>query len=251
MRLSEVFNNLNIKFNNDIEITGISIDSRNIKEGNLFVAINGFDMDGHKFINNAIENGAKAILIDEDRLDEFKDLDIEVATTPNTREVISLVSCNYYRNPSKDFKLIGITGTKGKTTTTFMIKRILEEAGHKVGLVGTVANYIGKEKLEDADRTTPEPTKLQELFRMMADAKCDYVIMEVSSQSLKLGRVNGSHFDTSLFTNLSEDHISEKEHPTMEDYFLSKSKLFDMVNVGFANIDDPKSKRLIELKKNC
>ncbi len=251
MRLSEIFNNLNIKFNNDIEITGISIDSRNIKEGNLFVAINGFDMDGHKFINNAIENGAKAVLIDEDRLDEFKDLDIEVATTLNTREVISLVSCNFYRNPSNEFKLIGITGTKGKTTTTFMIKRILEEAGHKVGLVGTVANYIGKEKLEDADRTTPEPTKLQELFRMMADAKCDYVIMEVSSQSLKLGRVNGSYFDTSLFTNLSEDHISEKEHPTMEDYFLSKSKLFDMVNNGFVNIDDVKGKELISLKPNC
>ena len=251
MRLENVFDNLNVKFNNNIEINGISIDSRTVKEGYLFIAINGFDMDGHNFINSAIENGATAILIDEDRLDEFKDLNVEIITTPNTRELVSLVSCNFYNNPSREFKLIGITGTKGKTTTTFMVKRILEEAGYKVGLVGTVANYIGKEKLEDADRTTPEPTKLQELFRMMADAKCDYVIMEVSSQSLKLGRVNGSCFDVGLFTNLSEDHISEKEHPTMEDYFLSKSKLFDKVKNGFTNVDDIKGKELISLKPNC
>ena len=251
MELSNILNGVNAKYKNDINITGISIDSREIKDGNMFIAINGFEMDGHKFIESAINNGAKAVLIDEERLDEFKDVNAEVITVANTRDVVPFVACNFYNHPSKEFKLIGVTGTKGKTTTTFMIKQILEESGYKVGLVGTVANYIGKEKLEDADRTTPEPIKLQELFRKMADAKCDYVVIEVSSQSLKIGRVDGTKFDTGLFTNLSEDHISPNEHPTMEDYFLSKAKLFDMVKTGFVNIDDPKGEELIVLKPNC
>ena len=181
MELSNILKGINAKYNEDINITGISIDSREIKEGNMFIAINGFEMDGHKFISSAIDNGAKAILIDEDRYDEFKDVNAEVVTVSNTRDVVPFVACNFYNHPSKEFKLIGVTGTKGKTTTTFMIKKILEEAGNKVGLVGTVANYIGLEKLEDADRTTPEPIKLQELFRKMADAGCDYVVIEVSS----------------------------------------------------------------------
>lgn len=251
MELSNILRGINAKYQEDINITGVSIDSREIKEGNMFIAINGFEMDGHKFIGSAIENGAKAILIDEERLDEYKDVNAEVITVSNTRDVVPFIACNFYNHPSKEFKLIGVTGTKGKTTTTFMIKQILEEAGHKVGLVGTVANYIGKEKLEDADRTTPEPIKLQELFRKMADAKCDYVVIEVSSQSLKIGRVDGSSFDVGLFTNLSEDHISPNEHPTMEDYFLSKAKLFDMVKTGFVNIDDPKGEELIVLKPDC
>ena len=251
MKLSKIFEGINSKYNNDIEISGITIDSRKVKDDYLFIAINGFEMDGHKFIDSAVNNGAKAVLIDEERINEFKDVDAEIITVRNTRDVVPFVACNFYNNPSKEFKLIGVTGTKGKTTTTFMIKKILEEAGFKGGLVGTVANYIGLEKLEDADRTTPEPIKLQELFRKMADAKCDYVVIEVSSQSLKLGRVDGSKFDTGLFTNLSEDHISPNEHPTMEDYFLSKAKLFDMVNTGFVNIDDQKSEELILLKPNC
>ena len=250
MELSNILNGI-ASVKNDINIEGVSIDSREIKEGYMFIAINGFETDGHKYINSAIEHGAKAVLIDSERFNEFKDLDIEVITVPNTREVVAKVACNYYRNPSNEFKLIGVTGTKGKTTTTFMIKKILEEAGHKVGLVGTVANYIGLEKLEDADRTTPEPIKLQELFRKMADAGCDYVVIEVSSQSLKIGRVDGCNFDVGLFTNLSEDHISPNEHPTMEDYFLSKAKLFDMTKNAFVNIDDPKGEELIVLKPNC
>ena len=251
MELSNILNGINAKYNEDININGISIDSRTIKDGDMFIAINGFEMDGHKFIDSAIKNGAKAVLIDEERYEEYKDVDANIITVSNTRDVVPFVACNFYNHPSNEFKLIGVTGTKGKTTTTFMIKQILEEAGNKVGLVGTVANYIGKEKLEDADRTTPEPIKLQELFRKMADAKCDYVVIEVSSQSLKIGRVDGSKFDTGLFTNLSEDHISPNEHPTMEDYFLSKAKLFDMVKTGFVNIDDPKGEELIVLKPGC
>ena len=251
MNLSNIFKNIDVNFKNDINVNGISIDSRTIKPGDMFIAINGFETDGHKFIDKAIENGAKAVLIDKERKDEFKNLDVEIITVESTRDVVPFIACNFYNHPSSEFKLIGVTGTKGKTTTTFMIKKILEEAGNKVGLVGTVANYIGLEKLEDADRTTPEPIKLQELFRKMADAKCDYVVIEVSSQSLKLGRVDGSTFDTAIFTNLSEDHISPNEHPTMEDYFLSKAKLFDMVKTGFVNIDDEKGEELILLKPNC
>ena len=251
MKLSKVLENINAKYNEDIDISGISIDSREVKDGFLFIAINGFEMDGHKFISSAINNGAKAILIDEERLDEYKDINAEIITVSNTRDVVPFIACNFYENPSNEFKLIGVTGTKGKTTTTFMIKQILEESGKKVGLVGTVANYIGNKKLEDSSRTTPEPIKLQSLFRQMANEKCEYVVIEVSSQSLKLGRVDGSNFDTGLFTNLSEDHISPNEHPTMEDYFLSKAKLFDMVSNGIVNIDDKKSEELIILKPNC
>ena len=251
MTLKKIFENLDVEVNNDLEITKITTNSREVIKGSLFIAINGFTVDGHSFIDNAIDNGAVAILIDEERYDEFKDKKVEVLTTENTRKICALVSCNFFGNPTKEFSLIGVTGTKGKTTTTFMIKEILEEAGNKVGLVGTVANYSGKRKIEDSERTTPDPIRLQELFREMANDGCNYVIMEVSSQSLKLGRVDGCEFNVGLFTNFSEDHISPNEHPTMEDYFLSKTKLFDMVNVGFANIDDPKSKRLIESKKNC
>ncbi len=251
MELSNILKNVDAKHKDDIDITGISINSKNIEEGNMFIAINGFEQDGHKYISNAISVGAKSILIDEDRFNEFKDVDAEIVTVRSTRAVVSLLACNFYNHPTKEFKLIGVTGTKGKTTTTFMIKKILEEAGYKVGLVGTVANYIGNEKLEDSDRTTPEPIKLQALFRKMADAKCDYVVIEVSSQSLKLGRVDGSQFDVGLFTNLSEDHISPNEHPTMEDYFLSKAKLFDMVKTGFVNIDDPKGEELVSIKPEC
>ena len=251
MLLSEIFKGTDVKVTTDINIKGITSDSRKVEEDYLFVAISGFEMDGHKFIDSAIEKGAKAILIDEDRLDEFKDRDAVVLTSKNTRFEMGPIACNFYKYPSKEFKLIGITGTKGKTTTSFMVKKILEGAGKKVGLVGTVAIYIGNKKLYDADRTTPEALELQSLFRQMSDEKCDYVIMEVSSQSLKLGRVYGCDFDTCLFTNFSEDHISKNEHPNMEDYFNCKCKLFDMTNNGIVNIDDIKGKELIERKPNC
>ena len=132
-----------------------------------------------------------------------------------------------------------------------MVKKILEESGKKVGLVGTVACYIGNKKLMDSDRTTPEALDLQEMFRQMADEGCEYVVMEVSSQSLKLGRVDGCNFNIGLFTNLSEDHISPHEHSSMKDYFECKCKLFDMVNTGVVNYDDAKGQELVSLKPNC
>ena len=251
MLLSKIFDGTGVKVKNDLDIKYITSDSRKVEKGYLFVAINGFELDGHAYIENAIEKGASAILINEERLDEFKDLNAEILTTDNTRFIMGKLACNFYDNPSKELKLIGITGTKGKTTTSFMVKKILEESGKKVGLIGTVACYIGDKKLMDSDRTTPEALELQEMFRNMVNEGCEYVVMEVSSQSLKLGRVDGCDFDIALFTNLSEDHISPHEHSSMKDYFECKCKLFDMVKKGACNIDDIKGKELVSLKPNC
>ena len=228
------------KGNIDIEINGIDSNSKNIKPGYMFIAISGFSSDGHEYIQNAIDNGASVIVAEN--TDKIKKAnipdDITLIISENTRKFLALSSCNFYNNPSKKFKLIGITGTKGKTTTTFMIKEILEKAGKKVGLIGTVATYINGNKIGDSDRTTPESLELQKLFNKMVEEKVEYVVMEVSSQSLKLHRVDGCEFDLVAFTNFSEDHISEKEHPDMQDYFQSKLKLFNMCKTGFVNIDD-------------
>ena len=245
---------LKVKGNLDIDINYLDKDSRNMKENSLFIAVKGFESDGHEFINTAIENGAKAVIVEEGvdvKILKAIPEGITIIVAKDTRYALAICSCNFYGNPSRKFKLVGITGTKGKTTTSFMVKKILEKAGKKVGLIGTIASYIGEEKLEDSDRTTPESNKLQEIFAKMADAKCDVVVMEVSSQSLKLNRVAGSFFDIGVFTNFSEDHISPKEHPDMEDYFNSKVKLFDMCKVGFINADDYHVAKLPKLVKNC
>ena len=243
MNLKKILNGiegLKANGNLDLEIEGIESNSKNVKNGYMFVAISGFNSDGHDYIQNAIENGATVVVaenikkINKDSLPN----NVTLIIAENTREFLALSSCNFYNNPSKKFKLIGITGTKGKTTTTFMIKEILEKAGKKVGLIGTVATYINGKKLGDSERTTPESLELQKLFSKMVDEKVEYVVMEVSSQSLKLHRVDGCNFDLVAFTNLSEDHISEKEHPNMQDYFESKLKLFNMCKTGFVNIDD-------------
>ena len=226
--------------NIDIEIEGIENNSKNVKKGYMFVAISGFSSDGHDYIQNAIDNGAIVIVAENTKKVKLQNIpnNITLIIAKNTREFLALSSSNFYGNPSRKFKLIGITGTKGKTTTTFMIKEILEKAGKRVGLIGTVATYINGKKIGDSDRTTPESIELQKLFSQMVKEKVEYVVMEVSSQSLKLHRVDGSEFDLVAFTNFSEDHISEKEHPNMQDYFESKLKLFNMCKTGFVNIDD-------------
>ena len=243
MNLKDILNGiegLKAKGDLNIEIQGIESNSKNIEEGFLFVAIKGFSIDGHEFINQAVENGAKAIAIQEDcNLKEINvPNNITVIIANDTREFLALSSSNFYKNPSKKFKLIGITGTKGKTTTTFMIKEILEKAGKKVGLIGTIATYINGKKVEENSRTTPESLELQKTFAKMYEEGVEYVVMEVSSQSLKLHRVDGCEFNMVVFTNLSEDHISPNEHPDMQDYFQSKLKLFKMCKTGFVNIDD-------------
>lgn len=232
--------NLKVKGNLDTEIKGIAKSSNEVKEGYLFVAIKGFTVDGHKFIEDAIKNGATAVMVEEGcdlKSIKFKE-DTIIIMAKSTREGLAIVSSNFYNNPSTKFKLIGVTGTKGKTTTTYMIKEILEKAGQKVGLIGTIATYINGKKIKDSERTTPESLELQQLFAQMVEEGVETVVMEVSSQSLKLNRVAGCNFDIVIFTNFSEDHISPKEHPDMEDYFNSKLKLFEMCKTGIVNTDD-------------
>lgn len=244
MKLKEVLaglEGLKVRGDLEIEINNLDKDSRKIDKGSLFIAIKGFDTDGHEYIQSAIEQGATAVMIQEGTdVELIKKLpkEVTVIMAKDTRYALAICSCNFYGNPSRKFKLIGITGTKGKTTTSFMTKAILEKTGKKVGLIGTIATYIGNEKLEDSDRTTPESNKLQEIFAKMAAAGCEAVVMEVSSQSLKLHRVAGCDFDIGVFTNFSEDHISPKEHPDMQDYYNSKLQLFKMCKTAFINADD-------------
>ena len=232
--------NIKGKGNFDIEIENIDSDSRKITKNGLFFAIKGFAVDGTDYINSAVENGAVAVVIEDEKdIKKINNInDITIALVPNIRKAMAISACNFYDNPSKKLKLIGVTGTKGKTTTTFMVKEILEKQGYKVGLIGTIANYIGEVCLGDSSRTTPESIELQKLFARMVEEKCQVAVMEVSSQSLKLDRVYGCDFDIGVFTNFSEDHISEHEHPDMEDYFKSKCKLFDMCKTAFINVDD-------------
>ena len=248
-------NDLKVKGSLEIDINNIRSCSNQVQNGDMFVAIDGFDTNGHKYIAEAVANGAKAIMAQTDKFTKemVKDLpeDVTFILVPDTRHAISICACNFYKNPSKKLKLIGVTGTKGKTTTTFMIKSVLEKQGFKVGLIGTICTYIGNENLGDNDRTTPESLELQQLLNKMVEAKCDFVVMEVSSQSLKLGRVDGCEFEIGIFTNFSKDHISAKEHPDMEDYFESKVKLFTMCKYGFINSDDIFANKLPKLMPNC
>ena len=235
----------------DIDINQITTDSRVVKEGSLFIAIKGFETDGHNYIEKAIENGAEAIMIQEGY--DYKKLlqyeNITLVMVPDTRLAEAICAANFYEHPEEKLKMVGVTGTKGKTTTTFMIKEILEKQGSKVGLIGTVATYINGKKYEDSDRTTPDSIHLFEILRKMVDAETEIAVMEVSSQSLKLNRVYGIHFNVGVFTNLSEDHISLKEHPDMEDYFESKLKLFDMCDIAYVNADDLYGQRVIREAK--
>ena len=193
---------LKVRGNLDLQIEEIENNSEKVKKGYLFVAINGFKEDGHKFVKRAIENGAVAVIVEEGcNLKELAIPDnITIVMAKNTREALAICSSNFYGNPSSKFKLIGVTGTKGKTTTTFMIKEILEKAGKKVGLIGTIATYINGKKIADSDRTTPESLELQKTFAEMVKNEVEYVVMEVSSQSLKLHRVDGCQFDIVIFT---------------------------------------------------
>ena len=243
MELRKILNgieNLKAKGNLDVEISSVECNSKEVKQGSLYIAIKGYDNDGHDFVEDAISNGAKAIMIED--ISKVKQIsfpeEVTIIISDNTRHALAISSCNFYENPSRKFKVIGVTGTKGKTTTTYMIKTLLEASGRKVGLIGTIENYIGEDSLGMSERTTPESLDLQKVLSKMAKEKVEYVVMEVSSQALKLNRVDGVEFDIGVFTNFSKEHISEKEHTDMEDYFNSKLKLFDMCKLGFINIDD-------------
>lgn len=243
MELKKILNGidgLKAKGNLDIDVKNIQFNSKEITEGDMFVAIKGFNENGHDYIAEAVKNGAKVVAIQEGEKIKKSDIneDTTVVMCENTRELLAKIACNFYKNPSQKFKLVGITGTKGKTTTAFMLKAILEKLGQKVGMIGTIANYIGDDKISDSSRTTPESLEIQQMFEYMAKENVDTVIMEVSSQSLKLHRVDGCDFDVGIFTNFSKDHISEKEHTDMENYFNSKIKLFSMCKTAYINSDD-------------
>lgn len=256
MKLKELLQgieNFKVKGNLDIDILKVESNSKNITPNSLFVAIKGFDFDGHRFVEEAIRNGATSVMLDMNA--DLKGIripeNVTIIISDDTRKSLAIVASNFYGNPSKKLKVIGVTGTKGKTTTTYMIKSLLEKLGYKVGLIGTIENYIGEESLGKSNRTTPESLELQRILYHMVNEKVDIVVMEVSSQSLKLNRVYGIDFDIGLFTNFYKDHISEKEHPDMDDYYNSKLKLFSMCKKGFINSDDFKVARVKTLAKNC
>ncbi|MBU3098653.1 MULTISPECIES: UDP-N-acetylmuramoyl-L-alanyl-D-glutamate--2,6-diaminopimelate ligase [Clostridium] len=247
MKLRKIMENINfnlIKGDIDIDIKKIQYDSRKVKKGDVFFAIEGYNLDGHKYIQSAINNGAVAVICQKDIEDG---LDIVVIKVEDARRALAISAANYYENPSRSMKTIGITGTNGKTTSAFMIKAILEQSGYKVGLIGTIANFIGKKKIH-TERTTPESLELHELFKEMVDSNVDYCVMEVSSHSLSLDRVYGIEFCESIFTNLTQDHLDF--HKTFENYFNAKLKLFKLSKTSVINIDDEYGAKAYNLIKN-
>jgi UDP-N-acetylmuramoyl-L-alanyl-D-glutamate--2,6-diaminopimelate ligase len=240
MFASELFGDQWLEKLDDINITGIAYDSRNVSEGNVFVCIKGFETDGHKFAQAAVKNGA-AVIVAEDEID----VDVPVWYVKNSRRTIAELACRYYGNPSEKFKLVGVTGTNGKTTITYLVKSILEEAGLHVGVIGTNQNIIGDKVLvtQSTTPTTPNALELQQLFHEMVESGAECVVMEVSSHALELDRVHGCHFDVGIFTNLTQDHLDF--HKTMENYLNAKAKLFDISEKGVVNFDDEGGKKIV------
>ncbi len=219
------------------EITGITCDSRRIEKDGLFVCIAGTAMDGHRFAADAEKAGAAAILTQ-------RDLGLRTQIrVPDTRRVWAQLCANWFGNPAEKLHLIGVTGTNGKTTTTSLVKSMLEYDGHKVGLIGTVHNMIG-ERVLPAGHTTPDSYDMQSMFQLMVAEGCDYCVMEISSHALDQQRAAGCTFDVGGFTNLTQDHLDY--HGTMENYMAAKKKLFSMAKIGVFNADDPWTAALTE-----
>ena len=253
MNLKEILKNVEVLESSgslDLEITNIGSDSRKLSYGGLFFAIKGFTLDGTKFIDSSIEYGAIAVVVESDFDMQNAKKDITYIKVKDIRYALAICGCNLYDNPSKKLKVIGVTGTKGKTTSTFMIKSILEKQGYKVGLIGSIAVYIGDEELEITDRTTPESFVIQKYLAKMVEEKVDIVILEVSSQAMVLNRVTGVEFDCALFTNLTEDHISPKEHKDMEDYFNAKLSLMKISPYIVTTLDNEYTARIPNEIKN-
>lgn len=230
----------------DVEITGINIDSRKIEKGHLFIAVKGTQTDGHKFIDKAIENGAVAVVC-EDIPDDKKE-NITYIVVKNSEENVGVIATEFYANPTENFELVGVTGTNGKTTTATLLYDIFRHFGYKVGLISTVCNYIDGRAIP-TDHTTPDPITLNKLMRDMADEGCKYVFMEVSSHAVEQHRIKGLIFAGGIFTNLTRDHLDY--HKTVENYLNAKKKFFDnLPKTAFAitNIDD---KNGLVMTQNC
>jgi len=224
----------------DLEIRDIRYDSRAVEAGDLFVAIQGFETDGHQYIQMAMDKGAVAVVCQKAPTG-----DVPYILVEDSRSALSFISARYFGEPAKEMTMLGVTGTNGKTTTTLLLKSVLEDCLKvKVGLIGTNENMIGDEIIE-AERTTPESYVLQKLLRRMADAGCKYVVMEVSSHALALGRVAGIQYAVGVFTNLSQDHLDF--HHTMEAYAYAKAGLFAQSDLGLINIDDNYAPIMLEV----
>ena len=234
MKLSELLKDIDVltlSAPSECEIGGVSYDSRKVKPGDVFVAISGFETDGYKYIPSAVEKGAAVVISDR-----VPQVDIPYVLVHDCRKALALLSRNFFGDPAGEMQIIGITGTNGKTTTTYLLKHLLEDTiGAKVGLIGTNGNMIGSEFIH-TERTTPESFELQQLFAEMKSAGCTHVVMEVSSHSLVLSRVAGIDFAVGAFTNLTQDHLDF--HHTMDEYAAAKAMLFSVCRVGCINIDD-------------
>lgn len=229
----------------NIDINKIEYNSQKIESNDVFVAIKGYKEDGNDYIKEAVEKGAVCI-VTEDELNANELPNITIVRVQNSRIALSLIASKYYDFPARKLKLIGITGTKGKTTTAYMIRDILNASGKKTGMIGTIYNTYGNVCIE-ASRTSPESLDLQKLLKDMVDAQMEYVVMEVSSHSLVLDRVYGLHFAIGIFTNLSQEHLDF--HGTMDNYLLAKSKLFEMCDFALVNGDDIHTPRLKKMMK--
>ena len=255
MELTQLLNSLHV-----IQVTGevqrkdvadIVYDSRKVQKNSVFVAIKGYKTDGHKFLQDAINKGAVAVVVEDD--DSIPDelithSKIAKLVVNNSRIALAELSKGFYKDPTSKLKLVGITGTNGKTTSTFILKNILESAGYKTGLVGTIANYVGDVKV-DSKLTTPESNDLNKFFYDMIEAGCSHAIMEVSSHSLVLNRVYGLDFSAAIFSNITSDHLDF--HQTFDEYLNAKKILFDgLSSTSFAiiNSDDSNSNKMI---KDC
>ena len=223
-----------VQGSDEIEITTLINDSRKVENGSAFVCISGAVSDGHKFIPDVAAKGAAAVIVEREA--EAPE-NVTVIRVKDTRYALALMSAAYFGYPAEKLKVIGITGTKGKTTTTYMIKSILDSVGYNVGLIGTIEAIIGDKRIPAAN-TTPESYTIQQYFAQMAEAGCDCVVMEVSSQGLMLHRTAGIPFEIGIFTNLGKDHIGPNEHKDFDDYKRCKGLLFKQCRLGIANVDD-------------
>ena len=225
----------------DVEITQVVNDSRKAGPGALFLCIRGAVVDGHTFADAVVKQGVRALVVEEE-VDVPEG--VTVIKVADSRYAMALIAAAWYGHPASQLKVIGITGTKGKATTTYMVKSILENAGYKVGLIGTIESIIGDEVIPSAN-TTPESLTVQEYFRRMLDAGCDCAVMEVSSQGLKLHRTAGITFEIGIFTNIEPDHIGPNEHASFEEYLECKSRLLRQCRIGIVNADDPHLDQII------
>lgn len=226
----------------DIEISNIEYNSKKVRPGDLFICLEGYNTDGHNYVDAAIKNGAVAIVCHKN-LTFSKH--ITVINVENTRIALAHISAAFYEQPAQKLVMIGITGTKGKTTTSFILKEILEKAGYKTGIIGTIMIDTGLRKLK-TDNTTPESKEIHMYLREMIRGGCNVAIMEVSSQALMMHRTDGIMFNYGIFTNIEKDHIGKGEHKSFEDYLFWKSRLFTQCNIKFLNADDDNLKSYME-----